>query len=184
MCEGVQCDGGYEWDNAVFPIGVAWYLQASELVVSETFAREFAWEQHILQMAAYASPAAPILNCKPSFSVCLFTETMPLQAPLHAAVRVESEIRFTVEPLLWFRQRWCGISTSVSGCMLVQALMRHESYTRDVLRVLHGFVRETRTLQFIGEWSAEVLEFIPYIYSLKKRNKLNAKILTYSGMRP
>ena len=72
----------------------------------------------------------------------------------------------------------------MSNFALAQTLMRRGSYAFDGHRVLHGFVRETLTLHFIGEWSAEVLEFIPYVYALKKRNMLTAKISTYSGMRP
>ena len=50
--------------------------------------------------------------------------------------------------------------------------------------MLLGTVRETQILKFTGEWSAEVLEFIPYVYSLKQRNLLSAKVSTYKGMLP
>ncbi len=59
LCDGVHCGSGNEWGhNAVFPIGVPWYFEESELGVSETFAREFLWEQHLLQIAEYALPTA------------------------------------------------------------------------------------------------------------------------------
>ena len=109
---------------------------------------------------------------------------MPFQAPFNTEFRVKSKFRFTAEPLLRFRRCWYSVPTSVSNLALAQQLMRLSSYAFDGHRMLHGFVRETLTLQFIGEWSAEVLEFIPYVYALKKRNMLTAKISTYSGMRP
>jgi hypothetical protein len=58
------------------------------------------------------------------------------------------------------------------------------SYAFDGHSKLHGVVLETPTLQFIGKWSSEVLEFIPYVYSLKMRNMLKSNISTYSGMAP